>query len=169
MPERIYNVLFLCTGNSARSILAESILRRAGAEHFRAFSAGSHPKGAIHPLALHVLTVQHCPTDGLRSKSMVEFARPDAPVMDLVVTVCDAAAGESCPSWPGDPVLAHWGIEDPAGVTGTDMEKELAFFAAYRLLRSRIATMIGLKIGSLDIDTLRRRLSEIGRSERVTL
>jgi protein-tyrosine-phosphatase len=169
MPERIYNVLFLCTGNSARSILAESILRRAGAEHFRAFSAGSHPKGAIHPLALHVLTVQRCPTDGLRSKSMVEFARTDAPVMDLVVTVCDAAAGESCPSWPGDPVLAHWGIEDPAGVTGTDMEKELAFFAAYRLLRSRIATMIGLKIGSLDIDTLRRRLSEIGRSERVTL
>jgi arsenate reductase len=160
MADRIYNVLFLCTGNSARSILAEAILRRAGAEHFRAFSAGSHPKGAVNPLALHVLQVQRCPTDGLRSKSMVEFARPGAPVMDFVVTVCDAA--------PGDPILARWGIEDPASVAGTDMEKELAFFAAYRLLRSHIATMIGLKIGHLDIDTLRRRLFEIGRSERVT-
>ena len=125
--DHIYNVLFLCTGNSARSIIAESILRKDGEGRFRSFSAGSQPKGQINPFALKVLERFDYPTDGMRSKSWTEFAAPDAPVMDFVFTVCDNAAGESCPVWPGQPMTAHWGIEDPAAVEGTDLEKEAAF------------------------------------------
>ena len=123
MIDRIYNVLFLCTGNTARSILAESIMRRDGQGRFRSFSAGSQPKGQVNPFALKVLASANYPTDGMRSKSWEEFAAPDAPVMDFVFTVCDNAAGESCPVWPGQPMTAHWGIEDPASVEGTDIQK----------------------------------------------
>jgi arsenate reductase len=140
MSERIYNVLFLCTGNTARSILAESILRKDGRRNFRAFSAGSQPKGTVNSFAIKVLNRLEYPTDELRSKSWEEFARSDAPVMDFVFTVCDNAAGESCPVWPGQPMTAHWGIEDPAAVEGTDIKKEAAFVAAFRYLKNRIAT-----------------------------
>jgi len=139
MSDRIYNVLFLCTGNTARSILAESILRKDGRRNFRAFSAGSQPKGTVNPFAIKVIERLDYPTDGLRSKSWEEFARSDSPVMDFVFTVCDNAAGESCPIWPGQPMTAHWGIEDPAAVEGTDIEKEAAFVAAFRYLKNRIA------------------------------
>ena len=138
MSERIYNVLFLCTGNSARSILAESILRKDG-RHFRSFSAGSQPKGIVNPLAIKVLGSLDYPTDNLRSKSWEEFAGADAPLMNFVFTVCDNAAGESCPVWPGQPMTAHWGVEDPAEVEGTDIEREAAFVAALRYLKNRIA------------------------------
>ena len=139
MPDRIYNVLFLCTGNSARSILAESILRKDGDSRFHAFSAGSQPKGEVNPIALRVLSSLDYPTGGLRSKSWQEFATPDAPVMDFVFTVCDSAAGESCPVWPEQPMTAHWGIEDPAAVEGTDLQKEAAFVSAFRYMQNRIA------------------------------
>ena len=132
-------MLFLCTGNSARSILAESILRKDGAAHFSAYSAGSHPKGAVNPFALNVLEGYDYPTGGLRSKSWDEFAAPDAPVMDFVFTVCDDAAGEVCPVWPGHPMTAHWGIDDPAAVDGSDLEKQTAFVQAFRYLRTASA------------------------------
>src|SRR5512138_1728569 len=138
MSERVYNVLFLCTGNTARSILAESILRKDGRRNFRAFSAGSQPKGIVNPFAIKVLDRLDYPTDGLRSKSWEEFARSDAPVMDFVFTVCDAAAGESCPLWPGQPMTAHWGIPDPAAVEGSEAEKRLAFADTMRMLHNRI-------------------------------
>lgn len=134
--ERIYNVLFLCTGNSARSILAEAILRKDGRGRFRAFSAGSQPKGAVNPFAIRVLEKLDYPTDDLCSKSWQEFAAADAPVMDFVFTVCDNAAGELCPVWPGQPMSAHWGIEDPAEVNGIDIQKEAAFVAAFRYLKN---------------------------------
>jgi arsenate reductase len=130
MAEHAYNVLFLCTGNSARSILAEANLRKDGAGRFSAYSAGSYPKGTVHPLAIKVLGRLGYPTDGYRSKSWDEFTRPGAPVMDFVFTVCDCAAGEVCPIWPGHPAIAHWGIEDPAAVEGTEIEKERAFVQA---------------------------------------
>jgi protein-tyrosine-phosphatase len=168
MRERIYNVLFLCTGNSARSVLAESILRKEGRPHFRAFSAGSQPKGMINPLAIKVLRSLDYPTDDLRSKSWQEFARPDAPVMDFVFTVCDSAAGESCPVWPGQPMTAHWGIEDPAGAGGTDIEKEAAFVAAFRYLKNRIAAFTSLPLESIDRLSLGTRLRDIGRGEGAT-
>ncbi len=168
MSERIYNVLFLCTGNSARSILAESILRKDGQRHFRAFSAGSQPKGAVNPFAIKVLKSLDYPTDNLRSKSWEEFAAPDAPVMDFVFTVCDNAAGESCPVWPGQPLTAHWGIEDPAEVEGTDIAKEAAFVAAFRYLRNRIAAFTSLPLRSIDRLSLETRLRDIGRSEGAT-
>jgi arsenate reductase len=168
MPERIYNVLFLCTGNSARSILAESILRKEGRNHFRAFSAGSQPKGKVNPFAIKVLQRLDYPTGDLRSKSWAEFARPDAPVMDFVFTVCDNAAGESCPVWPGQPLTAHWGIEDPAEAEGTDIAKEAAFVAALRHLRNRIAIFTSLPLRSIDRLSLGTRLRDIGRSEGAT-
>ncbi|ACI94843.1 transcriptional regulator, ArsR family [Afipia carboxidovorans OM5] len=165
MPDRVYNVLFLCTGNSARSILAEAILRKDGSGRFRAFSAGSQPKGAVNPVALRVLASLDYPTDSLRSKSWQEFAAPDAPVMDFVFTVCDSAAGESCPVWPGQPMTAHWGIEDPAAVEGTDIQKEAAFVAAFRYMKNRIALFTALPLGSIDAMALGTKLRDIGNSE----
>ena len=168
MSERIYNVLFLCTGNSARSIMAESILRKDAARHFRAFSAGSQPKGSANPFAIRALESLDYPTDDLRSKSWGEFARPDAPVMDFVFTVCDNAAGESCPVWPGEPMTAHWGIEDPAEAGGTDIEKEAAFVAALRYLKNRIAAFTSLPLESVDRLSLGTRLRDIGSKEGAT-
>ena len=163
MTGRIYNVLFLCTGNSARSIIAESILRKDGHGHFRAFSAGSQPKGTVNPFAIKVLNSLDYPTDNLRSKSWEEFARADAPVMNFVFTVCDNAAGESCPVWPGQPMSAHWGIEDPAEVEGTDLQKEAAFVAALRYLKNRIAIFTSLPLTSIDKLSLGTKLRDIGR------
>jgi arsenate reductase len=168
MSERIYNVLFLCTGNTARSILAESILRKEGRGRFRAFSAGSQPKGRVNPFAIKVLASMDYPADDLRSKSWEEFASPDAPKMDFVFTVCDNAAQESCPVWPGQPMSAHWGIEDPADVVGTDLEKEAAFVTAFRLLRNRIAVFSSLPLASIDRMSLGAKLRDIGRSEGAT-
>ena len=168
MSERTFNVLFLCTGNSARSILAESLLRKLGAGRFNAFSAGSHPKRGINPFALTVLESYGYPTDALRSKSWDEFARRDAPTMDFVFTVCDSAAGETCPVWPGQPMTAHWGIEDPAAVEGADIEKEKAFVTAFKYLRNRISIFINLPVASFDKMTLRAKLHEIGRLEGAT-
>ena len=168
MSDQIYNVLFLCTGNSARSILAESILRRDGANRFRAFSAGSTPKGEVHPLALRTLEAMDYPTDGMRSKSWLEFAAPDAPVMDFVFTVCDNAAGEACPIWPGQPMTAHWGIEDPAAAEGSELERQAAFVTAFRYLKNRIDTFVNLPLRSIDKLSLGTRLREIGRSDGAT-
>lgn len=168
MTDRVFNVLFLCTGNSARSVIAESLLHQAGAGRFRAFSAGSHPKGAVHPLALKVLEDLDLPTQGLRSKSWDEFARDGAPALDFVFTVCDAAAGETCPIWPGQPMTAHWGVEDPAAVTGNDMQRLAAFVATARHLRNRIAAFAALPVASLDRISLQARLTEIGQGEGAT-
>ncbi len=163
MTEQIYNVLFLCTGNSARSVLAESILRKDGRGQFQAFSAGSQPKGEINPFAIKVLESLDYPTDGLRSKSWQEFAVPDAPVMDFVFTVCDSAAGESCPVWPGQPMTAHWGIEDPAAVEGPDIQKEAAFVAAFRYMKARISLFTALPLSAIDNMALGTKLRQIGR------
>jgi arsenate reductase len=163
LPDKMYNVLFLCTGNSARSILAESIMRKDGAGRFRSFSAGSHPKGEVNPFALKVLKAGNYPIDGMRSKCWLEFARPDAPILDFVFTVCDNAAGETCPVWPGQPMSAHWGIEDPAAVRGTDIEKEAAFFRAFLYLSRRISIFVNLPLRSIDSLSLATRLREIGR------
>ena len=162
MAERMFNVLFLCTGNSGRSILAESILRKIGSDRFAAFSAGSHPKGAVNPFAIKVLERLEYSTDGLRSKSWDEFAAPGAPTMDFVFTLCDDAASEACPVWPGQPMTAHWGIEDPAAVRGTDIEKEAAFNTAARYVRNRIAAFAALPIRNLDTLSLNKKLREIG-------
>jgi protein-tyrosine-phosphatase len=163
MSDRIYNVLFLCTGNSARSILAESILRKDGQGRFRSFSAGSQPKGQVNPFALKVLASLDYPTDGMRSKSWLEFAVPDAPVMDFVFTVCDNAAGEACPVWPGQPMTAHWGIEDPAAVEGSDLQKHTAFITAFRYLKNRVTIFTSLPLASIDKLSLGTKLREIGR------
>jgi arsenate reductase len=168
MSDSKYNVLFLCTGNSARSILAESILREDGVGRFTAFSAGSHPKGRVNPFALKVLEAYGYPSDGFRSKGWDEFAAPGAPELDFVFTVCAAAAGEPCPVWPGQPMTAHWGIEDPAAVEGTDIEKERAFNTALRYLKNRISIFISLPMRSLDALTLNAKLREIGRMEGAT-
>ncbi len=168
MADRIYNVLFLCTGNTARSILAESILRRDGAGRFVAFSAGSHPKGVVNPFALKVLARADYPIEGLRSKGWEEFAVSGAPVMDFVFTVCDAAAGEACPVWPGQPMTAHWGIEDPAAVEGIDIAKETAFNTAFRHLKNRISAFLSLPLASIDRLALRNELRAIGRLEGAT-
>ncbi|WP_316161912.1 arsenate reductase ArsC [Bradyrhizobium sp. SZCCHNRI20481] len=168
MSDRVYNVLFLCTGNSARSVLAESILRKDGAGRFRAFSAGSTPKGAVHPLALKTLARMDYPTDDLRSKSWSEFAVAGAPAMDFVFTVCDNAAGEACPIWPGQPMTAHWGIEDPAAAEGTELEKLAAFTTAFRYLKNRIDAFINLPLGRIDSMSLGTRLREIGTGEGAT-
>jgi arsenate reductase (thioredoxin) len=168
MIDRIYNVLFLCTGNSARSILAESIMRKDGQGRFRSFSAGSQPKGQINPFALKVLEALNYPADGMRSKSWEEFAAPDAPVMDFVFTVCDNAAGESCPVWPGQPTTAHWGIEDPATVEGTDIQKEAAFVSAFRYLKNRIGVFTNLPLRGIDKLSLGTKLREIGHLDGAT-
>lgn len=168
MPDRVYNVLFLCTGNSARSVLAESVLRKDGAGRFRSFSAGSTPKGAVHPLALRTLQSMDYPIDGMRSKSWLEFAAADAPVMDFVFTVCDNAAGEACPLWPGQPTTAHWGIEDPAVVEGTEIERLAAFSVAFRYLKNRIGAFVNLPLSGIDRLSLGTKLREIGRSEGAT-
>jgi protein-tyrosine-phosphatase len=165
VPDGIYNVLFLCTGNSARSILAESILNRDGEGRFRAFSAGSHPKGKVHPLALSLLSSLGYPTDGLRSKNWSEFAKPDAPHLDFVFTVCDNAAGEVCPIWPGQPMTAHWGIEDPAAFEGSEVEKKAAFSRAARFLKNRISAFINLPLASVDRMSLQHQVRQIGEMD----
>lgn len=159
-----YNVLFLCTGNSARSILAEAVLNGIGGR-FQAFSAGSQPKGQVHPLALKVLRREGYGIEGLRSKSWTEFEQPGAPALDFVFTVCDNAAGEACPFWPGRPMTAHWGLEDPAAVAGADFEKEAAFAAALRFVRNRIEAFTSLPLDSIDGPSLGAKLREIGRLE----
>lgn len=160
-----FNVLFLCTGNSARSILAEGILRKDGAPGFNAFSAGSQPKGAVNPFALKVLESYGYPSDGFRSKTWDEFAAEGAPQMDFIFTVCDDAAGEACPVWLGHPANAHWGIEDPSHVEGTDIDKEAAFVTAFKYMRNRIQAFIALPIASLDRMALASHLEEIGRMD----
>jgi arsenate reductase len=164
MTERIYNVLFLCTGNSARSILAESLLNTLGKGRFRAFSAGSFPRGQVHPLALQLLGHLNFPTENLRSKSWDEFAAPGAPRLDFIFTVCDNAAGEVCPAWPGTPMTAHWGIADPAAAEGTDVEKAFAFRKAFKELETRIKLFTSLPIDSLDRMALHARLRDIGKT-----
>lgn len=163
MSTPVFNVLFLCTGNSARSILAEAILNRLGAGRFRAFSAGSQPKGEVHPYALALLDRMNHDTAFARSKSWDEFAGPDAPKMDFVFTVCDNAAAETCPVWPGQPMTAHWGVPDPAAVEGTEAEKHYAFADAYRMLSNRISIFTSLPLASLDRLALQKRLDAIGR------
>jgi arsenate reductase len=163
MADPTYNVLFLCTGNSARSILAEALLNAAGKGRFRAHSAGSFPTGRVNPLALELLGKNGHPIEGLRSKSWDEFAKPGAPPFDFVFTVCDAAAKESCPVWPGKPVTAHWGVADPAAVQGTDEEKRRAFRDTYATLQRRVSLLANLPLGTLDRASLQRQLADIGR------
>lgn len=168
MSDRIFNVLFLCTGNSARSIMAEAILNRAGKGRFRAFSAGSHPKGFVEPMALDLLRKAEMPTDQAQSKSWDEFARPGVEPLDFVFTVCDSAAAEICPVWPGQPMTAHWGVPDPAAVDGNGAERGLAFAEAFRILNTRISIFVSLPIRSLDRMSLQHRLDEIGRTKSIT-
>jgi arsenate reductase len=162
MNDRVYNILFICTGNSARSILAEALVNQWGKGKFRGFSAGSFPKGQVHPLAVQLLQSIGLPTDGMRSKSWDEFAQPGAPAMDFVFTVCDQAAGEVCPIWPGNPVTAHWGLPDPAAVEGSEEARLAAFRRAHRELENRIKLFVSLPIASLDRLVLQRRVKEIG-------
>ena len=166
MVDRPLNVLFLCTGNSARSILAEALLNRDGKGRIRAYSAGSFPKGDVHPMALKLIAEMGLPREGYRSKSWDEFAKPGAPPIDFVITVCDNAAGEICPVWPGQPMTAHWGIEDPAAVEGE--EQEQAFRTAMQYLHNRIRLFLALPFEALDQLSLKRRLKEIGSSEGAT-
>ena len=163
MTPRHYNVLFLCTGNSARSILAEAILNHRGRPNFTAFSAGSYPKGAVHPMALKQLENSNLPTDGLRSKSWDEFGKPGAPKLDIIFTVCDNAAREVCPIWPGQPITAHWGIPDPAAVTGSAAEIERAFQDAYASLDRRIGLFLSLPMARLDKLSIAKEIERIGR------
>jgi arsenate reductase (thioredoxin) len=162
-PDRVMNVLFLCTGNSARSIMAERLTERWGNGKFRGFSAGSHPKGVVNPMTLAVLEQAGLPTTGLRSKSWDEFALPGAPVMDFVFTVCDDAAGEICPVWPGQPVTAHWGVPDPAAATGTEVERMMVFRQVFGMLQHRIQIFASLPFAALDRIALTRRVQEIGQ------
>ena len=168
MSDGVYNVLFLCTGNSARSIMAEGILRKEGAGRFNVYSAGSHPKGAVNPLAIKVLESFGYPTDGYRSKPWDEFATPGAPEMDFVFTVCDSAAGEECPVWPGQPMTAHWGIEDPAAVQGAPIQKEAAFVAAFKYLRNRVTVFTAPPLRSISKLALSAKLHQIGQMEGAT-
>ncbi|MDO9465824.1 MAG: arsenate reductase ArsC [Thiobacillus sp.] len=164
MAEPVFNVLFLCTGNSARSILAESLLNNLGKGRFCAFSAGSHPGGEVNPFALALLQKNRFPTGELRSKSWDEFAQPDAPQLDFVITVCDNAAGEVCPVWPGQPITAHWGIPDPAGVAGSDEMKRHAFVEAMTRLQRRISLFVSLPLATLDGIKLQQAVREIGKT-----
>lgn len=165
MSDRLHNVLFLCTGNSARSILAEALLNHWGKGRFRAFSAGSFPKGQVHPMAIELLHWAKLPTEGLRSKSWDEFAAPDAPHIDFVITVCDNAAGETCPVWPGKPVTAHWGVADPAAVEGV-AERSAAFRKTLAELEARIKLFVNIPIESLDRLTLHQAVRDIGQTDR---
>lgn len=162
MSEKTYHVLFVCTRNSARSILAEGILNRLGAGRFRAWSAGSHPGPGVHPLALRTLASLHMPTEGYRSKDWAEFAQPGGPEMDFVFTVCDKAAGEACPVWPGQPMTAHWGVPDPATVQGSDEQRAQAFLDTAVTLKRRIELMLALPLASLDRLAIQREIRDIG-------
>ena len=164
MEKRPLNVLFLCTGNSARSILAESYLNASGKGRFHAYSAGSYPTGKVNPYALDLLEKSHLSTEGLRSKAWDEFAKPEAPKMDIIITVCDQAAGEMCPIWPGQPVTAHWGIEDPAAVTGDDDAKRVAFLRAFVVLQRRINLLVNLNPKALDRMATEQELQTIGET-----
>jgi arsenate reductase len=163
MSDDVFNVLFICTGNSARSILAEALLNQLGGGRFRAFSAGSHPNGQVNPFALSTLRQLHIPTDGFRSKSWDEFAQPGAPVLDFAFTVCDNAAGEACPLWPGQPMTAHWGLPDPAAVQGSDEAKAQAFMDTAVALKRRIELMLALPLDTLAGMSLQRELERIGK------
>jgi len=163
MSQKTYNVLFLCTGNSARSIIAECVLKRLGRGRFRAFSAGSFPKGEVHPYAVELLRRQAFDTDALRSKSWNEFAAPGAPQLDFVFTVCDNARGEVCPIWPGQPMTAHWGMPDPAAAEGNEAERRLAFVETLRMLNNRVGAFVNLPLKSLDKLSLQKQIDEIGR------
>ncbi len=162
MSEKVYNVLFICTHNSARSILAEALMNRMGHPSFRAFSAGSHPTGAVKPQALKVLANLRIPTDGLRSKDWMEFAQAGAPQLDFVFTVCDKAAGEVCPVWPGQPMTAHWGVPDPSATEGTEAQQARAFEDTAIVLKRRIELMLALPLASLDELSIRREIKLIG-------
>jgi protein-tyrosine-phosphatase len=164
VADRPFHVLFLCTGNSARSIIAEAILAREGGGRFIAHSAGSHPKGEVHSFARDLLVRLNHPVDHLRSKSWDEFATPDAPKLDFVFTVCDDAARETCPYWPGQPMTAHWGMPDPAVATGSEAERRLAFSETYRMMKNRISAFISLPIASLDRLSLQNKLTAIGKA-----
>lgn len=164
MNTKIYNILFLCTGNSARSIMAEVLMNHLGKGRFRAYSAGSHPVGQVNPLALAVLSANGLPIEGLRSKNWNEFAHPEAPRMDFVVTVCDKAAGEMCPVWPGQPMTAHWGFADPAAATGTETERRRMFEKVYLEIARRLELMLALPLDKLDRLALERRMRELGRN-----
>jgi arsenate reductase len=161
---RSYNILFLCTGNSARSVLAEAYLNAAAGDRFHAFSAGSHPKGAVHPMTLDTLKIAHLSAEGLRSKSWDEFARPDAPKMDFVITVCDSAAGEVCPVWPGQPITAHWSFPDPAAFEGREVEQRAFFLDVFRQIRNRIDLLRNLPLARLERLALKHELDDIGRN-----
>lgn len=163
MSDPVFNALFLCTGNSARSILAEALLNQWGQGRFRAYSAGSHPAGKVNPLALELLKRHDFPTEGLRSKSWDEFAVPGAPKMDFVFTVCGNAAGEICPVWPGQPMTAHWGVDDPAAMEGSEVEKMQAFREAFRVLENRIKVFVSLPLRSLDTIKLKQELDRVGQ------
>ena len=158
-----YNVLFLCTGNSARSIMAEALMNKKGFPNFKAYSAGSHPKGAVHPAALRQISLAKLPAAGLRSKDWAEFAKPGAPVMDFVFTVCDNAAKEVCPVWPGQPMTAHWGVPDPAAVQGTPDQIDMAFREAFMVLERRISLLLCLPISKLDKLAIKKEIDRIGR------
>ena len=164
MSDKVYNVLFICTGNSARSILADGLMNHLGRGRFQAFSAGSRPTGTVNPLALATLQQWHIPTDGFRSKAWDEFAQPGAPVLDFAFSVCDNAAGEVCPVWPGQPMTAHWGVPDPAAVEGTEAHKAQAFMDAAITLKRRIELMLALPLRSLDGLALQREVDQIGRT-----
>jgi protein-tyrosine-phosphatase len=165
VPNKVFNVLFICTGNSARSIMAEAILNRVGLGRFHAFSAGSHPKGHVHPYALDLLNRLHHDVSGLQSKSWTEFTGPDSPKLDFAFTLCDDAAAETCPVWPGQPMTAHWGMHDPAATTGNDAEIRLAFADTYRMLNNRISIFTSLPLRSLDELSLQQQLDAIGKTE----
>jgi len=164
MQSTVYNVLFLCTGNSARSILAEAYLNRSGRGHFHAYSAGSHPKGTVHPLTIETLKGVGLPTSALRSKAWDEFARADAPKMDFVITVCDSAAGEVCPIWPGQPITAHWSFADPAAFRGSEAEARAVFREVFRQIRTRVDILCNLPFAKLDRLAIKRELDGIGRA-----
>jgi len=164
MMKHIYNVLFICTGNSARSIMAEGLLNTLGGGNFKAYSAGSHPNGAVNPLALATLARLHIPTEGFRSKSWDEFARPGAPQLDFAFTVCDQAAGEACPFWPGQPMTAHWGVPDPAAVEGSEEQKRRAFSDTAVVLKRRIEFLLALPLQKLDAMAIQRELTRIGEN-----